>query len=69
MNIVLRTNWLIAMALVGWLVWLLAPVLTPFIVATLLAYIGDPFADRLESFKLPRTIAVVVVFLLTFCFI
>lgn len=66
MNMVLRTNWLIAMALVGWLVWLLAPVLTPFIVATLLAYTGNPFADRLESFNLPRPIAVIVVFLLTF---
>ena len=37
-----RNSWLIAIALTGWLLWLLAPVLTPFIAAALLAYIGDP---------------------------
>ncbi len=62
----LKTNWLIAIALVGWLLYLLAPILTPFVAGALLAYIGDPLADRLQAFKLPRTIAVVVVFLLTF---
>lgn len=54
------------MALLGWLLWLLAPVLTPFVAAALLAYIGDPLADRLQKLKLPRTVAVVTVFLLTF---
>jgi len=62
----LRTNWLIAIALTGWLLYLLAPVLTPFVAAALLAYIGDPLADRLQKFGLPRTLAVVAVFLLTF---
>jgi predicted PurR-regulated permease PerM len=62
----LRLNWLIATALIGWLMWLLAPVLTPFVASALLAYIGDPLADRLQKLKLPRTIAVVTVFLLTF---
>ena len=61
-----RTNWLIAVALAGWLLYLLAPVLTPFVAAALLAYIGDPLADRLQKLKLPRTLAVVAVFLLTF---
>jgi predicted PurR-regulated permease PerM len=60
-----RYNWLIAVALAGWLIYLLAPVLTPFVAAALLAYIGDPLADRLERLKLPRTLAVVAVFLLT----
>ncbi len=62
----LRVNWMIAIALVGWLLWLLAPVLTPFVASALLAYIGDPLADRLQKLKLPRTVAVVSVFLLTF---
>ncbi len=66
MSIDRRTNWLIAVALTGWLLYLLAPVLTPFVAAALLAYIGDPLADRLQRFKLPRTLAVIVVFLLTF---
>ena len=66
MNPSLRMNWLIAIALVGWLMYLLAPVLTPFVAAALLAYIGDPLADRLQRLKLPRTLAVVAVFVLTF---
>jgi predicted PurR-regulated permease PerM len=59
-------NWLIAIALSGWLLYLLAPVLTPFVAAALLAYIGDPLADRLQRLRLPRTLAVVAVFVLTF---
>ena len=62
----LRLNWMIAIALVGWLMWLLAPVLTPFVASALLAYIGDPLADRLQRLKLPRAVAVVAVFVLTF---
>lgn len=66
MNSDLRNNWLIALVLVGLLLYLLAPVLTPFVASALLAYIGDPLADRLERLKIPRTLAVVFVFLLTF---
>ena len=62
----LRLNWLVAIALTGWLLYLLAPVLTPFVAAALLGYLGDPLADRLQKLKLPRTLAVVVVFLATF---
>ena len=64
-----RLNWLIALALAGWLLYLLAPVLTPFIAAALLAYIGDPLADRLQRLRMPRTLAVVSVFLLTLLFL
>jgi predicted PurR-regulated permease PerM len=66
MNSDLRVNWLIAISLTGWLLYLLAPVLTPFVASALLAYIGDPLADRLQRLKMPRTLAVIVVFLLTF---
>lgn len=62
----LRINWLIAIVLTGWLFYLLAPVLTPFVAAALLAYLGDPLADRLQKLKLPRSLAVIAVFLLTF---
>jgi predicted PurR-regulated permease PerM len=62
----IRLNWLIAAALAGCLFYLLAPVLTPFVAAGLLAYMGDPFADKLQRLKMPRTVAVVVVFLSTF---
>lgn len=50
-------------AVVVWLLYILAPVLTPFLIAALLAYLGDPLVDRLETYKLSRTIAVVVVFM------
>jgi predicted PurR-regulated permease PerM len=62
----LRLNWLIAIALTGWLFYLLAPVLTPFVAAALLAYMGDPLADRMQKLKMPRSLAVAAVFLLTF---
>ncbi|NCF74266.1 MAG: AI-2E family transporter [Gammaproteobacteria bacterium] len=62
----IRLNWLIAVGLAGLMFYLLAPVLTPFIAAGLLAYMGDPLADRLQKLKMPRTLAVVIVFLTTF---
>lgn len=43
----------------------LQPILSPFLVGALLAYLGDPLADRLERLKpLNRTLAVCVVFLI-----
>jgi len=44
------------------LLYLLAPVLTPFLIGAGLAYLGDPVADWLEARRLSRTAAVVVVF-------
>ncbi len=54
---------LVALLVIGGLLYLLAPVLTPFLIGALLAYMGDPLADRLEAWGTPRTLAVVVVFL------
>lgn len=58
--------WLIAAAILvaGWLLWLLSPVLTPFVVSALLAYLSDPLVDRLERFGLNRTLSVSLVFVL-----
>jgi len=58
-----RWYWLLIALVSGFLIYLLAPVLTPFMVAAILAYIGDPLVDRLELYKLPRTLAVVIVFI------
>ncbi len=55
---------LVSLVLLGWLLYLLAPVLTPFLVAGLFAYLNDPLADRLEAWGLSRTLAVVAIFLL-----
>ena len=58
------TRWSLLALLVlgGWLVWLLAPILTPFVLSALLAYVGDPVVDRLEERGVGRTLAVVAVF-------
>lgn len=64
-------NWLILALVVGacWLVYLLAPVITPFAISAALAYFGDPLVDRLEKVKVwrwnvSRTVAVTIVFVL-----
>ena len=54
--------WLIFAAILIGLLYLLAPVLTPFLFAALLAYLGDPLIDRLEARKLSRSWAVTLVF-------
>ena len=46
----------------GWLLYLLAPVLTPFLMSALLAYLGDPLVDRLERMGMSRTLGVLTVF-------
>jgi len=46
----------------GWLLYLLSPILMPFIIGALLAYLGDPLVDRLEKTRLSRTLSVCVVF-------
>ena len=58
------SKWMILAAVLGLgiLIYLLSPVLTPFLVAAVLAYIGDPLVDRLEAVKVPRTVAVALVF-------
>lgn len=50
---------------VGFLVlmWLLKPILTPFVLGAALAYLGDPVVDRLQRWRLSRTTGVCVVFL------
>ncbi|MEP7296499.1 MAG: AI-2E family transporter [Burkholderiales bacterium] len=42
-------------------VWLLGPVLTPFIVAAVLAYVLHPLVERLARRRVPRVLAVTVV--------
>jgi len=55
---------LAALAALATLLWLLAPILTPFLLSALLAYLFDPLADRLQRLGLPRTPAVSLVFAL-----
>ena len=52
----------VALSLVAALsVWLLAPVLMPFIVAAVLAYVLHPLVERLAARRMPRALAVTLV--------
>ena len=50
-------------AVIVYLLWLLAPMLMPFAVAAMLAYLGNPLADRLERLGLSRSWAATIVFM------
>ena len=55
---------LLALVVTGLLLYLLSPVLSPFLAAAILAYICNPLVDRLERLKLGRTLATIAVMLL-----
>ena len=57
-----RLQWTVVALLAGWLLWLLAPVLSPFVFAALLGWLGDPLVDRIERRGLSRNAAVLLVF-------
>jgi predicted PurR-regulated permease PerM len=53
-----------AIVIIVALFYLLKPILAPFLIAALLAYLGDPWVNRLMHWKLPRTLAALVVFVI-----
>ncbi len=56
--------WLAIALAAGFLIWLLSPILAPFLAGAILAYIFDPIVERLTRRRVPRTLAVIVVLLL-----
>jgi predicted PurR-regulated permease PerM len=56
--------WIAIAAAVGFLIWLLKPILFPFLAAGILAYILDPLVERMTRRGLNRTASVVFVMLL-----
>ncbi|MBL0730811.1 AI-2E family transporter [Piscinibacter sp. HJYY11] len=54
-------SWLLIAAAGVLLVWLLAPVLTPFLFAGILAYILEPAVEKLVKRRVPRVLAVTLV--------
>jgi predicted PurR-regulated permease PerM len=57
-------TWCLIATLIVLALWLLAPVLTPFVVAAVLAYALTPLVDRLDDMgrgRLPRLMAVLIV--------
>jgi predicted PurR-regulated permease PerM len=63
MTMQLRWQLLALTVLVGAVLWLLAPVLTPFAIAAMFAYLFDPLVGRLQRLRLSRGSAVTLVFL------
>jgi predicted PurR-regulated permease PerM len=77
MNKHTNTVWLVAVLSVFGIIYLLGPILTPFLIAAILAYIANPLVNKIEaiqfhstrakfSFKLSRTIATLLVLLFLF---
>lgn len=59
--------WILAsLVIAGWLLWLLGPVLAPFFISVLIAYIVNPIVGWLEGMRMRRDLAVSLVFALAF---
>ena len=54
-------TWLAISLFAGLLLWLLAPVLTPFLIAGVFGYVLHPLVERLASKRVPRALAVSLV--------
>ncbi|MGH8033080.1 MAG: AI-2E family transporter [Luteimonas sp.] len=59
-----RVQWGGVASVALWLVWVMAPILTPFVVAALLGWLGDPLVDRLQRWGRSRNTSVIIVFVL-----
>ena len=57
-----RLQWAAVGVAIGWVVWMLAPVLSPFVLGALLGWLGDPVVDRLVRAGRSRNTAVLLVF-------
>ncbi|MDP1775290.1 MAG: hypothetical protein Q8K94_01605, partial [Moraxellaceae bacterium] len=59
-----QTRWMLLVGLVlfGWLIHALQPILLPFLVGALFAYLGNPLVHRLMRFGWSRVTAVSVSF-------
>lgn len=59
-----RLQWGLVLAVVFWLLMALGPILVPFVLALLLAWLGDPLVDRIQRNGRSRVTGVVLVFTL-----
>lgn len=58
-----KTYMMIAALIIAGLLYSLAPILTPFLIGTLLAYLVNPLVQQLMRLRLSRLFAVLIVFL------
>jgi predicted PurR-regulated permease PerM len=53
--------WLLAIVVLGFLIWLLSDVLLPFVAGIALAYLQNPVVDRMERAGVNRTVAALLI--------
>ncbi len=53
--------WLALVSIVGALIYLLSPILTPFLLAGIIAYIFNPLVTRMAIWKISRTLGTILV--------
>lgn len=58
--------WLLPVGAAGWLLYLLGPILAPFLFAAILAYICNPLVERLARLKIPRAVGTLLAMALLF---
>jgi predicted PurR-regulated permease PerM len=56
--------WLGGLVVLALALWLLSPILLPFVVSMAIAYLLNPVVDRLEHWRVPRSLATALVLLL-----
>ncbi len=62
MTVSQRWFFLVLFLVIFALLYSLQPILMPFLLGALIAYLGDPLVDRLETVKCPRAVGVSLVF-------
>lgn len=63
-NLDIRLKWLILLVFIGWILYLIGPALTPFVIAGLFAYLFNPIVQMLERHRIGRNFGVSLVFLI-----
>ena len=58
----MRWLWFAGFLLLGYVLYLLAPILTPFFAGIVLAYLFDPLVTRLSRWRIGRTVGTTLVF-------
>ena len=59
--------WLALATIVGLLIYLLSPILTPFLLAGIIAYIFNPLVTKIELWKINRSLGTILVMVFLLC--
>ena len=59
--------WLALATIVGLLIYLLSPILTPFLLAGIIAYIFNPLVTKIELWKINRSLGTILIMVFLLC--